>query len=244
MASEDKYYIIDGTLVHADQIDELYHYGRPGMEWGKHLPGTDWWKEKVGNISKQFKSQYRAGVSGAGTNYQIGPSSYGSNYGTSKRVGLKDKAKAAVSAAGSTAKYVGQGLKKYAKKLPGHMVNEARNIGKNIKADYADARAKYSKKIAKNMLPILAKVFDKTYKNNKFSNLSGNTKLEKILQKEYGEAYDSYIDATNRGTAGRTINSFIQNAQYSVLNGVNDFLKSLKIDDDVDRIINKFNKKK
>lgn len=30
---------------------ELYHYGRPGMEWGKHLPGTDWWKKTVESYS-------------------------------------------------------------------------------------------------------------------------------------------------------------------------------------------------
>jgi len=38
MNSSDVYYVKDG---------ELYHYGRPGMQWGKHLPGTTYWKENI-----------------------------------------------------------------------------------------------------------------------------------------------------------------------------------------------------
>ena len=73
MASEDKYYIIDGTLVHADQVDELYHSGRVGMKWGKHLPGTTWWKEDIyakgmrpsaENYDPSASIKYRGGNSG------------------------------------------------------------------------------------------------------------------------------------------------------------------------------------
>ena len=33
---EEEYVVIDGAL---------YHSGKKGMQWGKHLPGTTWWKE-------------------------------------------------------------------------------------------------------------------------------------------------------------------------------------------------------
>lgn len=241
MASEDKYYIINGTLYHADQLDELYHYGRPGMEWGKHLPGTDWWKEKVGNISKHFKSQYRAGISGAGTNYQIGSSSYGSNYGTSKRVGLKDKAKAGIGAALSTAKYASSKtanfVKNNYKKLPGHLANEAKNIGKNVREDFRDA----GKALSKKLKPILSNFYSKASSANFEMNGATNlSHLESRMAKEFSEAAGSYQDAILKGTFGSTANAFIQSAQYNVLAGLNNMLKSMKIDDDVERLINKF----
>ena len=35
----------------------LAHYGRPGMKWGKHLAGTDWWKDLTPNANGQLTPQ-------------------------------------------------------------------------------------------------------------------------------------------------------------------------------------------
>lgn len=45
---EDEYILKDGTL---------YHAGVKGMKWGKHLPGTEWWKETSGNTGSNALSK-------------------------------------------------------------------------------------------------------------------------------------------------------------------------------------------
>lgn len=233
MNSEDKYYLINGTLIHADQLDELYHYGRPGMEWGKHLPGTDWWKQKVGGIKSHFKSEYNS--RGGNSTYQIGPSSYGSHYGTSS-AGKRTKTRAAVGAAVSTAKYIGRGLVKYGKKLPGHMVNEAKNIGKNLKLD---AKESFQKR-RKEVLSYFEKYYESTNGRSNTQKLNSGTHLDAILKKEENEALSAWSKAAMKGGLGNTLNHLLQTTQYRVASAVNSYLKSKNMDKKVDKFLSKF----
>ena len=198
---------------------ELYHYGRPGMEWGKHLPGTEWWKEKTDKIKSFYKNAYdeRAGNS-------AGPSWMG-------------KTRATIGALGSTAKYVGQGLVKYGKKLPGHMVKEVRNIGLNIREDMKDAYKK-SYESSRNYIQKIANIFGQ-YGNK----VNSDTKLSDRSLKECQEFVDAWKTA-KEGTIMQNINFAVQAAQYAFVSGVDKFMRDNNTAQAVDSFLKKLGIKK
>ena len=224
---------------------ELYHYGRPGMEWGKHLPGTDWWKAqtaKVANVYKQAKADYQRDTA-------MG------RYGSNRTVNGATRARATVSALRKTASYLGKGLTKYGKKLPGHMVNEARNIGRNIREDARDLGVK-AKKFAKNPKGFInnyakarwAEVrsfiqkFHKDSANRANSSVNSNTLLSKFVNSQAQESCEAYAKMMDQGGVTTSINTAIQSAQYNIVNGINSWLQSKGWDDEVDDFMRKLKK--
>ena len=248
MSSEDRYYVINGTLIHADQLEELYHAGRVGMQWGKHLPGTDWWKETT------KKNLTTAMVTGTGSN--------------KNKPTFWNKAKANLQTAGQAAKNYGGLIKNTAKAYGAQARVSAKSLAKNVsnRASYAAYKVKKGtsklwnqakgfgsdqinklKEAARNAYQGKKKQvldFFRTSGANKSGTIGGSTYLDAFVNTQLQQAAKAYSTAAINGGAGNLINSFIQTAQYRISKGVNSYLKSIGMDDEVDRFMSKFAKKK
>jgi len=244
-----------GSWVYMD--GELYHYGRPGMEWGKHLPGTDWWKET-----------YARNLNNATT--------YGkkkNNVFTKIGAGLRTARAAARINAGKLKDATGYELNNLRVKsgLTKANFNKAkdkvRNTFTNIKtgtsALYNKAKGYSSEKIAalkdkahKAYSQSANKVHDfmKSYysgshdKNNVLANKtvtgkSGINYLNTYVASAQGKACKAYMTSTVNGHVGDEINSFLQITKYNAIAGAARFLDSIGLDDEVASFLNKFKKK-
>lgn len=187
---------------------ELYHYGRPGMEWGKHLPGTEWWKEKTGKISNLYQT----------TRGKYLENTARGLYGSNKTVNNLTKAKATVNALGKTAKYVGQGLAKYAKRLPGHVVKETKNIALNAREDMKEA---YQKSYAKSV-NIIADYIEKMAQI-KPGSFSADSPLYEAVKKQGRDMAAAWGDSKEK-TIMNYINTAIQATQYNIVSGINKYM--------------------
>lgn len=234
MSSEDKYYLINGTLIHADQFNELYHAGRLGMKWGKHLPGTDWWKESVNTYYSQHPNVQS--VSG-GRRYAAQPT-------------LTTKIKANISTAGKAAKNYARLAKGTAKAYGASARVAVKSAAKNVsnRASYAAYKVKRNvsdsaRKAYAGVRDSVHKFFEsgnKDYKHTHVEKYTSLTHLEQLMQKEQREAAHAYVTSKVNGGVGNTINTFIQSAQMKFAVGVNQFLKNQRMTQKVDKFLSKF----
>ena len=204
------------------------------MEWGKHLPGTDWWKEKVGRVRSNISSMYRSNLMTKKTD-KNGRTYY--DYGSTG----KEKATAALKTFGSAAKYLGQGAAKYAKRLPGHMVNEVTNIGKNLKEDVREASDKFKESARAAYLASRNAVYQ--YMNKALSNYNGaktnaNTPLGKAADKQMRDILEVWEKA-KEGSVFDQINLAFQTTQYNAVAGVNKYLTKIGMNEKVDDFLKK-----
>lgn len=222
---------------------ELYHAGVKGMQWGKHLPGTDWWKQfpvrtensrpilssakssrqrpnsKVDKIAKKMEN-YRP-VNKDFDEFNI-PVSY-------RRVGDE-----------RPFRIRGPYWRKTAEK---DRKNPFFQIKKHTVRAYRKIRDKAFSLLKKSIDKYVDKSFGKyleySYTPPKGSDLINH--LQPYVEKESDEALTTYINAVSTGDIGDYINSFIQSSQMNIVNGCARFLDSVGLDDEVNNFLNKLN---
>ena len=240
MSSEDRYYVINGTLVHADYYDEMYHAGVKGMQWGKHLPGTDWWKQTTQGYmnSMPYSKSNKPGV--ALTKNTLGnkvkanlltardaAKSYGHKVNLASRI-IGKEAKQKVQRG---AYKVAKGTSKLWNEGKGHTKEQINKFKSMSKEAFNGVR---------NQVHNFFNSVKKEYDHSHIDRYTSLTHLEQWAKKETGEAAHAYVQSVAKGGAGNMINSFIQSAQAKVAVGVNQFLKNIGMTDQVDKFLSKF----
>lgn len=210
--ANSRWMYIDGELYHYD--DELYHYGRPGMEWGKHLPGTDWWKEKIGKISNYYNQSRRD---------YLEKTARGANAsGSDRTINGATRAKATINALRDTARYVGRGVdRNYINPLRNKSEYNARKYYEDSKKNKSASRTGFA---GKEYSSYLDRYADKQLRD-----------ADVFLDRLSGAENNSFLDSLNLS---------IQTAQFNVVNGINSFLKKKGWDDEVDNFLAKILKGK
>ena len=256
----------DGIWVYYN--GELYHSGRMGMKWGKHLPGTDWWKETVNS----YYQQNNIGAKKVKDVDEKGRATFRTSYGNNPNLGQKVKAnwyaakqsaKAYGSLAGNTAKAYRASARVAAKNLGRNIKNRvsyginkvSRGTSKlwNTAKGYSEEKISKLKESARKAYePVRGIVNDIMRKYQSSANSSYSKKyisgkdnlnsLRNYVSKEYMDSCMAYTKAQTRGSFGNNVNSFIQTAQYNVVSGCASFLNSIGLDDEVAAFLKKINK--
>ena len=249
---EDRYIIKDGTL---------YHAGVKGMSWGKHLPGTDWWKEKASSAVNSVKNTLSKTSFGRSYSNYMNKNSYiskpgidgntgkeipgGTRVGPSRLQGItataRNMARAGIASAKVSAKNLGKNISNRAS-YTAYKAKKGTSKFWNDTKGYASEKVANLKKAANtaymnNKKQVLD--FFSTGNNTKSGTISGNTYLDNFVNTQLEQASKAYSTAAINGGAGNLVNSFIQTAQYRISKGVNNYLKSIGMDDEVDRFMSK-----
>ena len=252
MGSDDKYYLINGTLIHANQLDELYHAGRLGMKWGKHLPGTDWWKETTaaylntlpyGKSNKEgvaltkntFKNRVRANLhttKEAAKMYGNLIKNTAKAYGASAKATTKALAKNVSNRVSYAAYKIKKGTSKIWNSTKGFTKDQINNFKSLAKKSYNQLRS--------NVHDVFRAARTSYQGSGEYNSKTPMSHLDSFMKSQYGEAVESYRNSMSNGNVGNMINSFIQTSQFNIVRGVNNFLKNIGMDDEVDKFISKF----
>lgn len=220
---------------------ELRHAGVKGMHWYQHLPGTDWWKVAKRTYSnymnKNTTTTQRPGyqyVDGKMVPYDsvtTRPSKLQGAIATAKNVGRAALASGKSYLKGE-ARYYRQKLSKKARsaytsasKFASQVSGKLSDFAKNAWSEARNATRTY-----------IAAAKGRKDRVNVNSSMSF---LDTLQNKQMDDAIRNYENGKINGSVGNTINQFIQNAQYGIVKGVNNYLKQMKLDDDVDRFLAK-----
>ena len=243
----DQRYENGGQWVYVN--GELYHAGIKGMKWGKHLPGTDWWKE----TTSKYYQQNNVGAQRVKDVDEKGKTTFRTSYGNNANLGQRVKANAyaagqAAKIYGRKARLAGKIVTKKAKaavsrgaykvaKGTSKLWNQAKGFGERQIKEFKDkAKKAYDSKKSEILK------FFYTSDRTRHSSVNMESTLDSFVNKQLDEATKAYVDAVNNRSSGNMINSFIQTAQFRVASGVNNYLKSIGLDDDVDRFMRKLKK--
>ena len=239
---EEEYVLKDGTL---------YHAGVKGMKWGKHLPGTDWWKDKVDEYNRKNAKVTWTFPLTSHTTYP-------------------NQAKAYAYAFKEAAKTYGGYIKDNTKELSKDVVKKGKKAFNNIKKGtskfwnkskgYTDKKITEFKESAKNSYKSVKKqvhdLFQKYYESSR--NKYKKNELDKFLtptiaysdalldyaKSEYGDATKAYISAKINSSVGKDIDLFIQTAQFNFTYGVSEYLRKIGMDQPVRKFLDKLKIKK
>lgn len=255
---------------------ELYHAGVKGMSWGKHLPGTDWWKvatQKYYQTNKIGGSQKYKDVD------EKGRTTFRTTYGNN--VSTRDKIRANLNVAGQAAKLYGGYISNNAKALGRYGYNAAKtgatkaynaaktgatkayNAVKNGTSKYWNAAKGFSSEKIAKLSEFAKQAYSEARKNvvnfftiddnelsrhehNMQMKLDPNMKLSQLdifENKQLEDAVSLYRKGKENGSFGERVNYWIQNAQYGIVKGVNDYLKQIEMNDEVENFMSKFSKR-
>lgn len=303
----DKWTYIDG---------ELYHAGVKGMQWGKHLPGTDWWKTPIGNKGISSINTSKRGIKGSTANgsskwegkhkdrvskldgknrdgsYTVGyysgesqlarkvnghnngnhdpadrsgPLSFGQKWNRftgniSSKVNRVTKRAGAIARAGYaqarvSAKALGKNISNRAsyaaykiRKGTSKFWNEAKGYSRERVSELSN----FAKNAWNNSREAVTNFFtvdgaEREEALNRRQGISSDTpltRLDTFQNKQLDEAVQAYLDGKDIGSFNEKVDYYIQNAQYGIVKGVNNFLKKIGMDDEVDNFLNKITKRK
>lgn len=229
---------------------ELYHAGVKGMQWGKHLPGTDWWKE----TTQKYYSQGNSNTTRVKDVDEKGRVTF-RNKNTPT---FGQRVKANLYTAGKAANLYGR----YGKVLAGHAINSVSKsvtrAGKKIKhkvAKYWNKGKGYTQEqIAKfqtSARESYAKVRNAVRNyyllsgaktQGRHQGVNGNSLLNDEIKKQAQDAKTVY-DAFEKGGVFNTINLAFQTSQYNAVKGCKKFLRDIGMDDEVNTLLRKLNLK-
>ena len=230
---------------------ELYHAGVKGMQWGKHLPGTDWWKESVNSYYKNNNIGYNSGgrvkdVDEKGrTTFRDANPTYGNN------ANFIQRAKANLYTAGKAAKIYGRKANlagRILTKQAGAKIRKGAyriakgtsklwNSAKGYSADTInklkeDARKSYEsvRGLVNDVMRNYFKSGSSNYSKNFISGSDNLIFLRNYVTKEYNDSVMAYTKAKRNGSFSNNVNSFIQTAQYNIVSGCARFLDAIGMD--------------
>ena len=240
-----------GTWVYYN--GELYHAGVKGMSWGKHLPGTDWWKETT-------QKYYNRGNSNT-TRVKDVDERGRVTFRNKNTPNFVQRVKGNLYTAGEAAKLYGR----YAKVLGRHAVNNVSQsvsrTGKRIKRKvnrfWRDSKKYTSEQVAKlsefaksaysearksvvNFFTTDNAERSTAYRNERYGSSTPLSHLDTFQNKQLDDAVKAYYNGKTNGSFGQKLNYWFQNAQYGIVKGVNSYLKQIGMDDKVDDFISKF----
>ena len=242
---------------------ELYHAGVKGMQWGKHLPGTDWWKTttqqyynqgnsnttRVKDVDERGRVTFRDRNTPnfiqrvKGNLYTAGQAAkiYGNKIRAataSARVNVKQFGKSVSNKVGYRIHQARKGVSKFWNNAKGYSTDKINKLKDSARNAYSSVRTE-----AQN---ILNKYYDNSFtkpgsKKPIITGKSGDNELYSYVTKEYKEAIESYNQKLADGPIGKQLNSFIQIAQYNVISGCARWLDSIGMDDEVASFLKKLN---
>lgn len=223
---------------------ELYHAGVKGMHWYQHLPWTDWWK--VGkNAYNRYMQKNTTTTQKPGYQYVDGKMvPYEPQTKKASKIKALGSAVRAVSTyAGNQFKNtkVGRGIRnfkeraelkaiKYFNKAKGFTSEQVAKLSEFARNAYASARTS------------VQNYFTASLSSQFKTDLSGKTTmshLDEYQSKQMRDCVKVYQDGKVNGSFGNTLNQWFQNAQYGIVKGVNNYLKQIGLDDEVDTFISK-----
>lgn len=237
---------------------ELYHAGVKGMRWGKHLPGTDWWKQTTeanynsitspasSNNGKnltyktapEWLNRARANIRTAGQAAKI----YGRKINLAGRILSKQAGSAISKSAYSVAKgasnayYTAKnGVGKFWNQAKGFSSEQAAKLSEFAKTAYSEAR-----KNVVNFFTTDSNEINTNHKNRYTKSDTPLSHLDTFQNKQLDDACRSYTHSKASGSFGDKLNYWFQNAQYGIVKGVNNYLKQIGMDDEVDDFISRF----
>ena len=233
---------------------ELYHAGVKGMQWGKHLPGTDWWKQTT-------EANYNSITSPASSNN-------GKNLTYKTAPEWLNRARANIRTAGQAAKIYGNKFKAAtasarvsAKQFGRNAYNRAslgiHNTKKEFNKFFSDPKKYTSEQAAKlsefaktaysearknviNFFTTDSNEINTNHKNRYTKSDTPLSHLDTFQNKQLDDACRAYTHSKASGSFGDKLNYWFQNAQYGIVKGVNNYLKQIGMDDEVDDFISRF----
>ena len=222
---------------------ELYHAGVKGMQWGKHLPGTDWWKETTSKYLDSARTAYVPGgnkvlrkptfaqkvianLKTAGQAAKI--------YGRKTRLAGKIIGKQARAAVTRGVYKVAKGTSKLWNKAKGFSSEKINELREFARKAYAGSR-----NAVHNFFTISRKEMGQNASNRKIKSGTPLSHLDVLQNKQLNDACKSYVTTKMNSSFGNNLNYWFQNAQYGIVKGVNNYLKKFGLDDEVDSFISR-----
>ena len=188
---------------------ELYHAGVKGMQWGKHLPGTDWWKETTGKYLDRARTEY---VPGGNKVY--------------RKPTFGQKVVANIKTAGQAAKIYGRKArlagKIVSKQARAAVTRSAYKVAKGTSKLWNQAKGFSAEKVKE--LSEFAK--------NAYSKVRGS--VTNFLQK--GTGLKDYI---KQKASGSEFNAWLENAKQGVMIAANRYLEKIGMRKETESFITK-----
>lgn len=237
---------------------ELYHAGVKGMSWGKHLPGTDWWK-KTTKANYELLTSPKSTNNGKALEYKTAPNwvnhiranihtagqaakSYGHKANLAGRI-LTKQAGAAISKGAYKVAKGASNIYYKAKKGVGKFWNQAKGFSSDQAAKLSEFAKQAYSEARKSVVNFFTTDSNELHTNSKNRNIKSDTPLSHLdvfQNKQLNDACMAYANGKANGSFGNKLNYWFQNAQYGIVKGVNSYLKQIGMDDEVDDFISKF----
>ena len=204
---------------------ELYHAGVKGMQWGKHLPGTDWWK--VGkNAYNQYMQKNTTTTQKPGYQYVDGKMvPYESQTKKASKVKAFGSAVKAVSTyAGNQFKNTkfGRGVRNFKEQAELKAIRTYNRAKKGVSKFWNQAKGFSAEKVKE--LSEFAK--------NAYSKVRGS--VTNFLQK--GTGLKDYI---KQKASGSEFNAWLENAKQGVMIAANRYLEKIGMRKETESFITK-----